>query len=114
MMECIALLSSAAMTFVSDSTAASRSSLRSAICTMRSSTVPAVTSLCTVTGRLCPSLWHLSSACRSICGLKSQSWMITVSAPVRLSPWPPARVLNKKQKISEPGLLYASQICCRW
>lgn len=29
MMECIALLSSAAMTFVSDSTAASRSSLRS-------------------------------------------------------------------------------------
>ena len=29
MMECIALLSSAAMTFASDSTAASRSSLRS-------------------------------------------------------------------------------------
>jgi hypothetical protein len=35
-----------------------------------------------------PHLWHLSSACLSIWGLKSTSWRITVSAPVRFSPWP--------------------------
>lgn len=35
-----------------------------------------------------------TSAWRSIAGLKSTSCRMTVSAPVRLRPWPPARVLS--------------------
>jgi hypothetical protein len=37
--------------------------------------------------------------CLSVCGLKSQSWMSTVSAPTRLRPCPPARVDSRNAKM---------------
>ena len=39
--------------------------------------------------------------------------MMTVSAVARLMPWPPARVLSRKQKISDSGLLKLSIRICR-
>ena len=62
----------------------------------------------TVTGLRWPRRWHRSSACRSICGLKSQSWMITVSAEVRFKPCPPARVERRNANAVESASLYAS------
>lgn len=56
--------------------------------------------------------WQRSSACRSICGLKSMSWMTTVSAPVKFKPWPPALVDSKHANI-EVSLLNVSTIVCR-
>lgn len=39
----------------------------------------------------CPTLWHLSSACLSLYGLKSISCMITTLAAVKLMPTPPRK-----------------------
>ena len=62
--------------------------------TMRSSTVPAVTSWYTTTSFLCPMRCARLCACSSTNGLKSGSYMITVSAVARFRPSPPARVLT--------------------
>jgi len=47
----------------------------------------------------CPRRWHLSSACLSLYGLKSISWIMTIFAAVRLIPSPPALVDNRKMNI---------------
>ena len=60
-------------------------------------------SLRTSTGRRCPIRCTRAWAWRSICGLKSVSYIMTVSADWRLSPTPPARVLSKKMKTSVPA-----------
>ena len=62
--------------------------------TMRSSTVPAVTSWYKTTSFLCPMRCARLCACSSTNGLKSGSYMITVSAVARFRPSPPARVLT--------------------
>ena len=66
-----------------------------------SSTESVDTNLITFTSRVCPIRWQRSSACLSIEGLKSLSWMITVSAPVRLRPSPPERVVRRNTLESE-------------
>ncbi len=47
------------------------------------------------------------------CGLKSTSWRMTVSAPVRLSPWPPARVDSRNANAGLSAALKASQMLRR-
>lgn len=64
-----------------------------------------------VTGFVWPIRWQRSSACLSICGLKSMSWITTVSAPVKFKPWPPALVESKHANI-EVSLLNVSTIVC--
>ena len=50
--------------------------------------------------------------CLSVCGLKSQSWMRTVSAPTRFRPWPPARVDSRNAKMLLSWLyLHVSRAC---
>ena len=46
----------------------------------------------------CPMRCARACACKSFCGFQSLSKMTTVSAVARLTPRPPARVDNKKQK----------------
>lgn len=64
-----------------------------------------------VTGFVCPIRWQRSSACRSIWGLKSMSCIMTVSAPVKFKPWPPALVDSRHANIEE-SLLKVSTIVC--
>lgn len=64
-----------------------------------------------VTGFVWPIRWQRSSACLSICGLKSMSWITTVSAPVKFKPCPPALVESKHANI-EVSLLNVSTIVC--
>mmetsp|Transcript_28948 Transcript_28948/g.46689 ORF Transcript_28948/g.46689 Transcript_28948/m.46689 type:complete len:207 (+) Transcript_28948:168-788(+) len=78
---------------------------------MFSSTVPFESNLIIVTGLVWPIRWHLSSACLSIVGLKSKSWIITVSALVRLIPIPPARVLSKKTFTEWSPLKVSTSFC---
>eukprot|EP00835_Amoeboradix_gromovi_P002165 NODE_116_length_19003_cov_0.233707.p10 type:complete len:199 gc:universal NODE_116_length_19003_cov_0.233707:12639-13235(+) len=52
----------------------------------------------TVTAFVCPILCDLAIACKSFCGLKSLSYMITLLAAVSVNPNPPALVLNKNMK----------------
>mmetsp|Transcript_12020 Transcript_12020/g.51617 ORF Transcript_12020/g.51617 Transcript_12020/m.51617 type:complete len:320 (-) Transcript_12020:536-1495(-) len=68
--------------------------------TMRSSTVAAVTSWYTTTSFLCPMRCARLCACSSTNGLKSGSYMITVSAVARFSPRPPARVLTNIKNVT--------------
>ena len=67
---------------------------------------------------LCPQFTHGVHNKQSLCepptwGLKSTSWRMTVSAPVRLSPWPPARVDSRNANASDSGWLKLSQIDSR-
>lgn len=54
-----------------------------------------------------PMRWARSCACKSAWGFQSESYKITVSAVCKLIPSPPARVLNKKIKTSDPSALKA-------
>lgn len=93
------------------------------------STESAVHSRITITGDVYPILWHLSIACMSWCGFQSESYMMHVSAAVRLMPRPPARVDSRNMFLSvlvlnswiwawrstmltEPSRRKASMPCC--
>jgi len=80
---------------------------------VRWSTVPWEARRMTRTGRFWPMRWQRSIACRSAAGLKSESWMMTVSAEVRLMPRPPARVVTSSTGMSVPLSLYSSIMYCR-
>mmetsp|Transcript_30860 Transcript_30860/g.73328 ORF Transcript_30860/g.73328 Transcript_30860/m.73328 type:complete len:266 (-) Transcript_30860:3154-3951(-) len=73
----------------------SSSALRCATTRIFSSTLDLVMSRRTTTGRDCPILCALASACMSRWGLKSVSYRMTVSADARLMPCPPARVESR-------------------
>mmetsp|Transcript_16340 Transcript_16340/g.39379 ORF Transcript_16340/g.39379 Transcript_16340/m.39379 type:complete len:200 (-) Transcript_16340:1259-1858(-) len=79
-----------------------------ALLSIRSSTVEGVTSLMTSVCFFWPMRLMRALACSSIMGFQSESKIITVSAVWRLTPCPPARVLRRKRKISEFGLLKSS------
>eukprot|EP00962_Isochrysis_galbana_P029435 scaffold9409_cov116-Isochrysis_galbana.AAC.16 len=81
---------------------------------MRSSTVPCVTKRKMRTGLAWPIRCTRSIACRSTCGLKSESYSTTVSAEVRVMPSPPARVEQRKTESFEPGALKALMSMVRW
>ena len=65
------------------------------------------------TSFVCPMRCARAIACTSFCGFQSESKMMTVSAAVRLMPWPPALVDSRKANTSEPGLLKRSMAACR-
>lgn len=67
-----------------------------------------------LTNFVCPTRWHRSSACLSLCGLKSMSWKMTVLADVKLIPWPPERVVSKKMKTSGSLLNLSINFCLWW
>mmetsp|Transcript_4235 Transcript_4235/g.13233 ORF Transcript_4235/g.13233 Transcript_4235/m.13233 type:complete len:387 (-) Transcript_4235:355-1515(-) len=54
-----------------------------------------------------------SSAWRSTSGLKSTSWITTVSAPVRLMPSPPARVESRNRSVDDVPSLNAETMAWR-
>eukprot|EP00964_Phaeocystis_antarctica_P062400 scaffold37385_cov44-Phaeocystis_antarctica.AAC.4 len=86
-------------------------SLLAAILSTCSSTVLALASLITRTGRSCPMRCARSMACLSAAGLKSTSWMMTVSAAVRLMPSPPARVVSRKTPMVASALKASIRRC---
>lgn len=51
-----------------------------------------------------PIRWQRACACRSFCGFQSESYMMTVSAAVKLIPRPPAFVQRRNTNRSESGL----------
>ena len=95
-------------------TMASRYNFFSARCTMRSSTVPAVTSLYTCTGLVWPMRWTRAMACKSAWGFQSESKRMHVSAVWRLTPKPPALVDMRKRKTELLGALNDWMSTVRW
>mmetsp|Transcript_24314 Transcript_24314/g.83111 ORF Transcript_24314/g.83111 Transcript_24314/m.83111 type:complete len:222 (-) Transcript_24314:2263-2928(-) len=70
--------------------------------------VALVTKRYTRTSLVCPMRWQRAIACRSAWGFQSLSYMMAVSAAVRVMPMPPARVESKNTNPPPLGSLKRS------